>query len=384
MYWWKGFDEGEVRGEFKEIRDLSLKVVRIFLLWEDFQPRPREISADALGNLEAVLDIAQRYRLRIIPTLLIGFMSGLNWIPRWALEEKGPPPMYPSISQGKLSHYGIRDLYEDPAMLRAERLLIHAVVSAFKDHPSILAWDISNEIDNLRIPRSPLVGRGWNEIISREIKRADPHHPVTLGLHQEDLEFDKNFHLQDMAIANDFISMHGYPIFSPWADGPMDSDVVPFLNVLAEQLGQKPVLFEEFGVPTSPPGEPSREIGEVNIFRKRVSLYVANEEEAARYYSEVLNKLHLVGSLGALAWCFSDYDPSIWNRPPLDKAVIERHLGVTRSDGSIKPMGKVLQEFASQEREVRPSTIKLEILREKYYLSPYKNLKDSFRRFKKG
>jgi endo-1,4-beta-mannosidase len=40
MYWWSAFDAGEVRDEFALIRALGLSLVRIFLLWDDFQPAP--------------------------------------------------------------------------------------------------------------------------------------------------------------------------------------------------------------------------------------------------------------------------------------------------------------------------------------------------------
>ena len=40
MYWWPDFDEAEVREEFALIKELGLSLVRIFLLWDDFQPAP--------------------------------------------------------------------------------------------------------------------------------------------------------------------------------------------------------------------------------------------------------------------------------------------------------------------------------------------------------
>jgi endo-1,4-beta-mannosidase len=38
MYWWKDFERDEVEAEFVEIAALKLQVVRIFLLWETFNP----------------------------------------------------------------------------------------------------------------------------------------------------------------------------------------------------------------------------------------------------------------------------------------------------------------------------------------------------------
>src|SRR5260370_17787851 len=57
MYWWSQFDAGEVRDEFALIRELGLTLVRIFLLWDDFQPAPDQVSRERLAHLPAVADI---------------------------------------------------------------------------------------------------------------------------------------------------------------------------------------------------------------------------------------------------------------------------------------------------------------------------------------
>jgi len=384
MLWWKEFDESEVKSEFKEIRDLGLQVVRIFLIWEDFQPEPSRVSQTSLSNLEAVLDIAASYGLRVVPTLLVGFMSGLNWVPEWAIDFANLHPTYPTISSGRVSRYSVRDIYEDEAMLEAEKLLFRTVVSRFRDHPAVLAWDISNEIDNLRIPRTREAARRWLREVVEEIRRADPHHPVVLGMHQENLEFDKGFYVQDVAETCDLLCMHGYPAFAPWGEGPLDSKVVPFLNVLAENLGGRKVLFEEFGIATSPPGEPTKEFCEVEVYGKRVKLVTVEEGEAAKYYLEVLEGLHRVGSLGALAWMFSDYDPVVYEKlPPGSLSRFEGLLGLTRADGSVKPIGLAVKRFSSQGRRVLRATIDLGVSGEEYYANPMENLRRAYERFKR-
>ena len=52
MGWWKDFDRGEVADEFDVVADLGMSLVRIFLLWEDFQPQPTTVSRAALADLE--------------------------------------------------------------------------------------------------------------------------------------------------------------------------------------------------------------------------------------------------------------------------------------------------------------------------------------------
>jgi endo-1,4-beta-mannosidase len=85
MYWWNNFDAGEVREEFSIIREIGLNVVRIFLLWDDFQPEPDSVSKEALDNLATVADIAAENNLGLNVTFFTGHMSGPNWSPRWLL-----------------------------------------------------------------------------------------------------------------------------------------------------------------------------------------------------------------------------------------------------------------------------------------------------------
>ena len=86
MYWWSDFDAGEVREEFAIIHELGLSLVRIFLLWDDFQPTPNEVSLSSLKNLATVCDIAADLQLKLGITFFTGHMSGPNWAPRWMLQ----------------------------------------------------------------------------------------------------------------------------------------------------------------------------------------------------------------------------------------------------------------------------------------------------------
>lgn len=55
-----------------------------------------------------------------------------------------------------------------------------------------------------------------------------------------------------------------------------------------------------------------------------------------------------MGSIGVIAWKFSDYDSSFYKTPPFDESPQERYFGITRADGSLKPCGKVMVEFGKQ------------------------------------
>ena len=112
--------------------------------------------------------------------------------------------------------------------------------------------------------------------------------------------------------------MHGYPIYAAWADGPTDEALVPFLARVTRWLGGgADVLFSEFGLP--------RTAGSRGARRSRRS---SPRRLRPRSISErVLPGLREAGCTGAMLWCYGDYDPRIWNDPPLDDAIHERSFG---------------------------------------------------------
>ncbi len=345
MYWWKQFDAGEVRAELAEVAALGARVVRVCLLWEDFQPEPWVVASRQIDNLTQVLDAAHEANLSVMPAFFTGNMSGIFWLPAWAVSTEARPDPALLMAEGSYSDRQVRDIFGDPSMLRAELFQIRSIVSALAGHSAIFGWDLSNELDELRNPGSYDGGWLWSYLLSEEIRKLDPTHPVTYGAHVPSLARDNGLSVADLAESNDYLSMHGYPLYSDVARGPLDSDLVPFLNQLTESLGGKPTLFQEFGLCTAAPEETGHYIEDEFLGEKKAQ-YLASEEEGGAYYREVLEKLYLAGSLGAFAWCFSDYDPQIWDRPPFDRAQRERSFGITRADGSVKPAGVEFQRFA--------------------------------------
>ncbi len=376
MYWWKAFDANEVMEEFSLIKELNLDVVRVFLLWEDFQPKPDVINGSSLRHLETVLDIAGELGLGIMPTFFIGHMSGINWLPEWALSDE-PHERFLTYSNGRLTDRGPKNIYEEPELLEAEKLLLEAVSSEFDDHPAIYAWDISNEIDNVRIPRTPEVGRNWLRFVYTTLKENSSK-PITFGIHQEDIHEDKNFHVQDVAAFNDFLCMHAYSVYTDFTD-PLDPYFVPFACALTKALGGKDVLLEEFGLPTTP-GRTKRITSATG--KHMTEHYLINERTAAEWLEQTLACLYEVGALGAFYWNFSDYDESLWNKPPFDRAVHERYFGLVRSDGSLKPTAFVIKNFKDIYPKLRRRNVELRVPPD-YYDNPRENLISLYFDFKK-
>ena len=93
-----------------------------------------------------------------------------------------------------------------------------------------------------------------------------------------------------------------------------------------------------------------------------------------------------VGAVGALVWCFADYDESLWDRPPCRDHRHERTFGLVRSDGSLKPHGSVLREFAALRPAIREPSARARITTDpdRYYTNPAALLPQLYRRFREA
>ena len=96
------FDGGETAEDFARIADAGFDSVRVFLLWEAFQPRADRVDPAMLERLVAVADAAERAGLDVVPTLFTGHMSGVNWIPAWALGGTERDARFRVVSEGRV------------------------------------------------------------------------------------------------------------------------------------------------------------------------------------------------------------------------------------------------------------------------------------------
>jgi endo-1,4-beta-mannosidase len=361
MYWWSDFDAGEVQDEFALIRELGLSLVRIFLLWDDFQPTPDEVSSVCLNNLVKVCDIAAANQLKLNVTFFTGHMSGSNWAPRWMLQGEKPPYIRQVVSSGKIVDGGYLNPYSDEKVLKAEKFQLRIVVDRLKDHPAIWGWNLGNEPDIFALPASDVVGNHWAAEMEDTIRKIDSTHPITCGLHVTSLLYNNGLRMDQIFSHMDVAVMHSYPMYMlAIAKDPLDADYVPFTCALTAALTGKPVLMEEFGGCTAPPGKPSFEWEWVG-YGEATKQFMAAEEALAEYFAQVLPKLVEVGTIGALTWCFADYHESLWSRPPCSESWHERYFGLVRPDGSLKPHATVLKNFASSHPQVKPAVKSLRL-----------------------
>jgi endo-1,4-beta-mannosidase len=372
MRWWSAFDVAEVEADFARIAAGGFDSVRCFLLWEAFQPEPDRVDPVMLDRLVSVADAAEHAGLALMPTLFTGHMSGVDWIPPWALGGTERDARFRVVSGGRVVRDGVRNWYVDPGILQAQTRLAGAAAAALAGHPASWAWDLGNENSNCTIPPDREAARRWLAGTTGAIRSADPAATVTIGIHMEDLEENRHLGPAEAAEACDFLTMHGYPIYAAWSDGPTDEHLVPFLASVTRWLGGgADVLFSEFGLPTAARDEPAQPP-------------FVTEDAAAGYTERVLAGLRLGGCTGAMLWCYGDYDPAIWTEPPLDEAVHERSFGVWRADGSAKPAVGVVGAFAGAARSIPPDDDWIDIHPERYWQRPGVELPRLYGRFKEA
>jgi endo-1,4-beta-mannosidase len=376
MYWWSDFDAGEVRDEFALIASLGMNVVRIFLLWDDFQPTPDAVSQACLDNLTLVCDIAAQNNLGIDMTFFTGHMSGPNWSPRWLLDPNGsiPSSYNPTqvVSNKQIVSGGYRNPYHDAIALDAQRLLLRTVVSRLKDHPGIWMWNLGNEPDLFAEPHNAPAGRTWVREMTGLIKDIDDQHKVTCGLHVASLHHDNGLRIDHVYGETDVAVMHAYPMYASWARHPLDPDVVPFTCALTTALSGKPTLMEEWGGCTALPGQESY-VWEWTAYGKPRKQFMASEEDFTVYIEAVLPKLVEVGATGSMLWCFADYVEELWDKPPCSESRHERFFGLVRPDGSLKPHAEAIKRFAATKPTVNPNParrVQLDITPDDYYTDP--------------
>lgn len=380
---WEHFDPGEIAEDFARIASLGLDTVRFFLRWDSFQPEVQRIEPVMLDRLEAIVTLAGEAGVRALPVLFCGHMSGVNWLPRWALDRATPSGRYRTFTGERESPLGIGNMYAGP-LLEAQLVLARAASERLRGHPALAGWDIGHAFSNVREPSHAKVRSGehsqapadeavvaqWSRRLSDALRgpsplpnTSTPKTPVTAGTHGDDLTLDRDIRLSSLCAPFAFASMQAQTVESAFARSRLDPEVLPFLAMLTAAFSMKPVLISGFGNPTCPPDKfsaferfaqpcepPNLTISpDDTVFATYPCL---TEDENAAYCTAVLERLHADGRLGAFWWCWSDYRAELEAHAPFDAAPHARSYGIVRADGSEKPVAAALAAFARQARSV--------------------------------
>src|SRR6185295_2435862 len=128
--------------------------------------------------LEHALDAAHAAGLRTVAALFPAALDGSLQVPAWANRSDvigdlqrsipfGPllvvrPALQPPLLYEDRYHPNqTHDLFDDQAMLDAQRYLIREVVGYFGAHPALWAWQIGEGLEYVHRPSSAEAVRDW-------------------------------------------------------------------------------------------------------------------------------------------------------------------------------------------------------------------------------
>ena len=249
--------------DFSLLAEYGFEAVRIFLMWEDFQPEIHTVSVRALDRLVQVANTAHDQRLRILPTFFCGHLSGINWVPDWLVESGKNKRGMPVHAGGKILPNRLRNMFADREVRNAQKRLLHETGNALKGHPAIWGWDLGNEITRFAPAPSNDRVRAWFEEMLNELKRWDAHLPVTIGIHPGDLEDPSALFLKEAAAFCDLLSLQALPPFPPWVGQflrPWISRLFMFAHQMAERERRRSweVTGSRFSLPSGVLNESDR------------------------------------------------------------------------------------------------------------------------------
>ncbi len=212
--------------DFKIINKANLNTIRLFIPYDGFGKA--SVIPNKLKKLKQVLDTAEVNHLKVIVTLFdfYGDYSVLDWT---------------------LNHK-------------------HAttIVSEFKNHNAIAAWDIKNEPDLDFKSRGESLVTSWLYKMATLVKTIDNKHPVTIGWSNA-----KSATILKDEI--DFVSFHYYK--------DLDRLETTYKNLKAS-IPNKPIVLSEFGISSynglwNPLG--TTEKSQANYFKKAQAILKQNK-----------------------------------------------------------------------------------------------------------
>ncbi|SNR16498.1 cellulase family glycosylhydrolase [Tenacibaculum jejuense] len=266
------FDTDIIEKDFKLIRSLKLNTIRIFIQYEDFGKA--NIKLEKIKKLKETIRIAKNNDLKVIVTLFDFY--GDYSVQDWTLTHR-----------------------------HAE-----AIVTAFKNNETIIAWDIKNEPDLDFKNRGEKNVLKWLEYIAKEIKKHDKNHLITIGWSN----FEAAKKLTNIV---DFVSFHHF-------NDNFEND---FSSL--KKATKKPILVEEFGVPS---------------YKSIWNLFTGDSKKSQATYHKKMQEHFRKYNVSHMAWTLYDFSKiptAVAGKLPW-KRNKQKHFGFIDKNGKQKPSYKFI------------------------------------------
>ena len=299
---WSRVDDAALHAELAQAHAIGLDLLRIFAFIPDFvsgEPGRYLVDEARVARIKAFADAAEKIGISLLPSPLVGHMSGENY---------------------DLPGAGDRELYSDPALVEGARLLVETVAQALSQCPAVVGYALSNEAPlwgGLHEGKRPLPADilDWAKTMLNAARAAHPGVPMGLG---DGLM--EGFPHQAIAAHVDFVGPH---VYGGDADSLRQGFHFDHALALAARLG-RPLLLEEFGSSSAQAGD----------------------AQQAELWNEAFFAAFTMGARGAIGWCWSDFPvDTVGRESPYDHHGFELSFGLTRADGSEKPAAGVVTRW---------------------------------------
>lgn len=332
IYMWREWDENVVDEDFKQLSSIGIELVRVFPLWPDFQPLNKiygyhghtegysingntlidtfdpAVDETMMGRFEKMLDIADKYNIKLIPSLITGWMSGRLF---------APPALFDL------------NLITDPLAIKWEIRFIRTFVKRFKHRSAIAAWCLGNECNCMSPVENDEQAWLWLSALSDAFRGADPTREVISGMHSNFTPGEEFWSLQDCGDNCEIITTHPYASPTYKTDKELMNTIKPMIHPAAQTvysgaIAQKPCFIEETGT-----------FGQM----------YGDEEFNAKYMEGALYTAWSHDCLGYLWWI--GYDQGSLSYHPFGYNNRASNYGLFREDRSLKPVGEVVKDYNS-------------------------------------
>ncbi len=331
---WSDWREDVVEEDFRVLAENGVQVLRVFPLWNDFQPLKKHeawaslfvemrmdeeplphtplgqagINPVMMERFRTLTQLAEKYGLKLIVGIMTGWMSG---------RMHKPAAFYNT------------NVMTAPEAIKWQVRFVRAFVRELRNEPAIVAWDLGNECNCLAQWKTSSELWNWCNAISSAIRVEDTDKPIVSGMHGLSVNDnnDKCAPITDQAELTDILCTHPYPLFTPHSKVDPVNTIRNAFHAAAEtslyaDIGNVPAFIEEAG--NLGPG-------------------LSSEKVSAAYLENMLWNSYAHNCRGFLWWCA--HEQSHLKQTPYDWTALERSLGLLRCDRSHKPVMEVMGKF---------------------------------------
>ncbi|GMJ15413.1 endo-beta-mannase 7 [Hibiscus trionum] len=267
----------KVSTAFQQAKQHGLNIARTWA-FRDGGDRPLQYSPGSYNDqmfqgLDFVVSEAKRYGIKLVLSFVNNYdqYGGKKQYVNWARNQGQ------SISSDDdfFTNSVVKEYYKNhiKAVLTRQNTLSGV---AYKDEPTIMAWELMNEPRCLSDPSGSTI-QAWITEMASHVKSIDGNHLLEAGLEgfygpssSQKQQYNPNFQVGTDFISNnlipgiDFATVHSYP--DQWLGGSSDETQIAFLitwlnNHIQDALNilKKPLLFAEFGKSLKASGPPQRD-----------------------------------------------------------------------------------------------------------------------------